>query len=68
MGAVVTGIADTFRCQMPGCYTERPYPRYRQWGRGIYCSRRCSMLAAGMKRRGTFDLDENSNEECPDVG
>jgi hypothetical protein len=65
----VERVQTTFWCQRPGCYVEKPLPKYTRRDRpgGIYCSRRCSMLAAGMKRRGTFDFDENSNEECPDV-
>ena len=65
----VERVQTTFRCQRPGCYAERPLPKYVYSYRpgGIYCSRRCSTLAAGMKRRGAFDLDWKSNEECPDV-
>ena len=65
----VERVQGTYRCQRPGCYAERPLPKYSYSYKpgGVYCSRRCSMLAAGMKRRGTFDLDWKSNEECPDV-
>jgi len=62
-------VRTTFRCQRPGCYVERPLPKYTRRDRpgGIYCSRRCSAISAGMKHRGTLDLNWTSNEECPDV-
>ena len=62
----VERVQGTYRCQRPGCYVERPLPKPRRdRPGGIYCSRRCSAISAGMKRRGAINW--HSTEECPDV-